>query len=371
MKLVVRICLLWSLAVCSLHSIAQTEIFNIGGPKFLQLSEEVPADLTSQRALVVISVPTETQGGYDTRGNWRLLAQKSHKLLRQIGVDPVGYVYVDDLNAGPEVKNSFLELMRARRVKNILYVSRTGTLPNEEFMVMVTPFSEAENGYIASGQQAWKETHQELERVMIRLGRQVLRQQIERSNFLIPEGPEYLNDLAVFNGTRYENYPTRLQSLKLAVIAFQKIKPSSDMDEEALSRINYYNSKVDQKNALLKEILKNYPYKYELVDVTDEDELYREGFQYALMPLQSTGRSIKRILNYQNTSNETHQMSTTYKVNGEVILKKIPADANVTKYYIKQTIIKDIHVGDVWDADVSWDQALNNFVFNLRKAFKR
>ena len=350
---------------------AQTEILDIGGPKFLNLTDQVPENLTSQRSLIIVSVPEVEVGEFNLRGDWKTLALKSHKFFRQIGVDPIGYVYLDDLNAGPEVRNSFLSLIRSRRVKNIISVSQTGSLPNEEYSIVVTPYSDNEDSYINSGQQAWKESHQELERVMVRLGRQILRQQIERSNFLIPEGPEYLSDLAVFNGTRYENYPSRLQSLKLAVVAFQKLEPTEDMTEDVVAQINYYNSKVDKKNALLMEIMKNYPFKYDLVQVSDADELYRAGYQYALMPLRSTGSAIKRILNYQSTPNETHQMSTTYKVNGEVTLKKIPAVANVTKYYIKQTIVKDVHVGDVWDAESSWDQALYNFVFNLRKSFKR
>lgn len=371
MNLFCRIVLLitFCIGVAPLH--AQTEILDIGGPKFLSLTDQVPENLTSQRSLIIISVPEVEVGEFRLRGDWKTLALKSHTFFRQIGVDPIGYVYIDDLNAGPEVKNSFLSLIQSRKVKNIISVTQTGSLPNEEFSILITPFSNNEENYISSGQQAWKETHQELERVMVRLGRQILRQQIERSNFLIPEGPEYLSDLAVFNGTRYENYPSRLQSLKLAVVAFQKLEPTQDMEEDVLDQLNYYNNKVDQKNALLLEIMKNYPFKYDLVEVSDADALYKAGYQYALMPLQSTGSAIKRILNYPITPNETHQMSTAYKVNDEVSLKKIPSKANVIKYYIKQTIVKDVHVGDVWDADGSWDQALNNFVFNLRKAFKR
>lgn len=350
---------------------AQTEIFDIGGPKFLTIREDLPEDLTSQRSLVIISIPVKDESGYKVRGNWQELAVKSHKFLRQIGVDPIGYVYLDDLNAGPEVKNSFLNVMRTRKVSNLVLISKTGQLPNEEFSIMVTPFSEAEKGYLASGQNAWYQSHGELERVMIRLGRQVLRQEIERSNFLIPEYPEYLNDFAVVDGTRYENFPSRIQNYKLAVVAFQKLVPSGTMSEDAKAQVEYYNNKIDQKNALLVELMKNYPFQYELVNDSDNQQLYKDGFQYVMIPLQSTGKSIKRILNYPNSASETHQISTTYNYNGELEMKKIPADANLTKYYIKQTVVNDIHVGDVWDADTSWDTALNNFILNIRKAFNK
>ena len=355
----------------SLNSEAQTEIFDIGGPKFLNVLEELPEDLTSQRSLVIISIPVQEKGGFKVRGDWQKLAVKSHKFLRQIGVDPIGYVYLDDLNAGPEVKSSFLNLMRTRKVTNLVLVSQTGELPNEEFSIMVTPFSEAEKGYLASGQNAWYQKNPELERVMINLGRQVLRQEMERSNFLIPEVPEYLNDFAVVDGTRYENFPSRIQNYKIAVVSFQKLTPSGNMSADASAQIEYYNKKVDQKNALLVELLKKYPFQYELVNTSDNDKLYKDGFQYVLIPLQCTGRSIKSILKYPVIASETHQMSTVYKVTGESELRKMPVDANLTKYYIKQTVVNDIHVGEVWDADVSWDLALNNFILNIRKAFNK
>ena len=364
-----RIFLFLVFVISGLCARAQTKIFDIGGPKFLNVKNELPEDLTSQRSLVIISTPVQEKSGYQVRGDWQKLAVRSHKFLRQIGVDPIGYVYIDDLNAGPEVKFSFLNLMRTRKVTNLVLITKTGELPNEEFSIMVTPFSESENGYLSSGQDAWNQSHHELEQVMVNLGRQVLRQEIERSNFLIPEVPEYISDFAVIAGTRFENYPSRIQNYKIAVVAFQKLTPQGQLSADAQAEVNYFNNKVDQKNALLVEILKKYPFKYELVNIVDSEELYKQGFQYVMLPLQSTGRSIKRILNFSNSDSETHQMSTTYKMNGEVELKKIPANANLTKFYIKQTAVNDIHVGEVWDADVSWDLSLYNFVENINKAF--
>ncbi len=371
MHLAQRTYLLIALLIGCFHLQAQTKLLDLGGPKFLNVLDELPEDLTSQRSLVIISIPVEKESGYNVRGDWQKLALKSHQFLRQIGVDPIGFVYQDDLNAGPEVKNSFLEVMRKRQVRNLVLITQSGSLVNQEFSVLVTPFSEAEKGYLSSGQNAWYQSHRQLEQIMINLGRQVLRQEMERSNFLIPEYPEFLSDLAVINGTRYENFPSRIQNYKIAVVAFQKLTPSASMAADARSQVDYYNQKIDQKNALLREILKKYPFKYELVNEMDHAKLYKDGFQYVLLPLQSTGESIKRILRYPAATPETHQMSTTYQVNGEVNMKKIPAKANLTKFYIKQTVVYDVYVGDVWDADTSWELALNNFVLNIRKAFKR
>ncbi|MEQ9302292.1 MAG: hypothetical protein RJQ14_00140, partial [Marinoscillum sp.] len=84
----------------------------------------------------------------------------------------------------------------------------------------------------------------------------------------------------------------------------------------------------------------------------------------------SIGKSIKRILNYQGLKTETHYVSSTFDAVGKSTLERISVDANVTKYYIKQTIVKDVHTGE-WDADATWELALRNFVLNLRKAFNK
>ncbi|MEQ8470275.1 MAG: hypothetical protein RIC35_03780 [Marinoscillum sp.] len=355
------------LLICSLAS-AQNEIVNLSGPKFLSLSSQLPEDLTRERVIVVISVPSKQSGRFEIRGNWKDLAQKSHKFFRQIGVDPVGYIYQDDINAGPEVKSAYLELLSSRQVKNIVMVEQSGSATEVNYTLTVTPF--APEGFVTNGQLGWRDTHEELERVMIRLGRQVLRQELTRSNLLIPEFPEYLNDLVVFKGNRLENYPSRLASLKLAVVKFQEVKISSEMNQALIDQVNAYNLEVAEKNKRIVEIMSQYPFQYDLVDASDEDQLYKMGYQYALMPLSSTGRSIKRILNYQSLKTETHYVSSRFDAQGNGLLERIPVDANATKYYIKQTIVKDVHTGE-WDADATWDLAMHNFVYNLRKAFRR
>lgn len=143
------------------------------------------------------------------------------------------------------------------------------------------------------------------------------------------------------------------------------------MDQQLLDQISQYNTEVARKNERIKEIMKAYPFKYDLVQETDESKLYDSGYQYALMSVSSTGRSVKRILNYPSSKSETHYVSATISNEGETALKRIPVQANITKYYIKQTIVKDVHTGKVWDADAPWEEALRNYILNLRKAFKK
>lgn len=355
--------------ISMLATAQQTDMLEVGSPKFVLLSDQLPEDLTSERSIVIVSVPSVKQGRFEMRGDWKKLARAAHKTLRKIGVDPIAYLYKDDINAGPEVQDAYKRLFDQRKVQNLIYLKLEGDEYTGTYHLTVTPFDKEE--YVKNGQQGWKESDPSLSNVMLRLGRQVLRQELVRSNFIIPEGPEFLGDLVAFSGNRLQNYPTRIQRLSLAVVPFQKIPVRDDVDPELNTEINNYNAEVERKNARMTQILENYPYKWELVEETESDELYEQGYQYVLLRLSSTGRSVKNILNYPTSPSETHYMTHTYNLEGEPDLVQIPVNASVTKYYIKQTALKDIHVGKVWDADATWEEALQNFLFNLRQELER
>lgn len=345
----------------SLVAQAQYLVLEVGSPKYIAIREELPKTLTNERSLVIISVPTEKTGMYDQRGNWKKLAREVHGYFRQIGIDAIAYFYIDDLNAGPEVKSVYLSLFEKRNVKNIISVK----LDDSGYEIIVTAFDAKD--YLKNGQPGWHTTSPDLETGMVRLGRQILRQEMEQSNYLIPEQPEYVQDLKIIKGTRYENFPSRLQSQKLAVVTFPKVPTDHISDPELLRNVEAYNTQVDQKNALLEQIMENYPFKYEMVTYTDEEQLYKGGYQYALIPLSSSAQTLHNLLDYPKEKGVKHYVSHGM----DNAMNHMPVHANATKYYIKQTIVKDVHTGDEWDADVTWDLALRNFIYNLRVAFKK
>lgn len=342
------------------------ELVKLGELKYLNFSKGLPENLASTRSAVIVSVSPDSDT-YETRSKWIGLTEAIHKSFRKIGIDAIIYIHQDDLNAGPEVTNAYREIFDQRNVKNLIYITKIKKANTSTYSILVTPFQA--DGFMKNGQEAWQESSDELDHVVLMLGRQILRQDLERSNFLIPEHPEYLNDLSVFTGTRFENYPSRLQSLPMAVVAFEKASTENLSDPEVIQQIEAYNLQIDEYNNELAEIMKSYPYKYEIVQEKNEEVLYDRGFQYALMPMSSSAKSIKRILDYKTTPAETVIISTVVLQDSLKALKRMPADANVTKYYIKQTIVKDLHTGNVWDADVSWQKALKNFIFHLKAAF--
>lgn len=344
----------------------QAEVVRIGELRYVNLSNELPENLASTRSAVIVSVSPDS-GRYETRAQWKELTSILHQNLAKVGIDAIVYVHQDDLNAGPEVTEAYRTIFQQRNIANLIYIHHEKTGYRSLYSLMITPFHV--DGFMENGQDAWYQSSPDFDRLILRLGRQILRQEMEMGNFLILEHPEYLDDLVVFQGTRYENYPSRLRSLPLAVVAFQKASTENLSDPEVIRKIEAHNAQMDQYNLELREIMKTYPYKYEIVEETSEEKLYDRGFQYALMPMSSSARSIKKILNYPTSPSETVSISSVLTKDSLKALKRMPIDVNVTKYYIKQTIVKDLHTGDEWDADVTWQRALTNFIHHLQVAF--
>ncbi|MFT7029812.1 MAG: hypothetical protein ACJA2C_001205 [Marinoscillum sp.] len=346
-----------------------TEVVQLGGPYAVKRSDLLPENLTSERSLVIISTPTVIIDNVPCIDKWKEMVLSVHPTLRKIGVDPIAYIHITDLMSGAEITAKYHSLLVLRRVENILVFTKTNNEEATNYQLMVTSY--AGNGtFIKQGQDVWEETYTDINRLMLRMGRQVLRQKLVRSNFLVPESPEYLEDLPIFNGTKYENFPSRLLNQKLAVVPFSKVEIEGVKDEAALSIINQYNGEVEASNERLVEIMKSYPYKYEIVNKIKMEELYQAGFQYVLMSITSSGESAKRMLNYSTISKETHHMISSFDNNSVPVLVKTPSRALVTKYYIKQTIVNDLHTGIAWDAGLNWEEGLKNFLGNLNQTIK-
>ncbi|WP_258102985.1 hypothetical protein [Marinoscillum sp. MHG1-6] len=322
---------------------------------------QVPEDLTSSRSVVIIDVPDQDVKGFKVRADWKKLARTAHGGLKQIGVDAILYLNRDDLKAGPEITLVYENVLMNRRVSNLILIQEVGEGYEKAYKLKI--FDKVQG--IALYDPYYSITAPGMEELMLLLGRQVLRQGVSRSNLLILDQPEYLDNLSLFSGTRFVNVSSRLKSQTLAVILFDTITAPSGLSEQDLVEIKNENVLIRQQNAELANIMQRYPLKYELVYFKGIEDLYRKGFQYVLLPVISTGKTIKKMLDYETSDAETMYVSETQHLNDKPVLKKIPVQAVQAKYYIKQTIVNDIHVGKRWDADVSWQQALNNFLDNI------
>lgn len=322
---------------------------------------QVPENLTSSRSVVIMDVPDEISRGFVVRSDWKKVAAQAHGSLRKIGVDAIMYLNRGDLQCNPEITLVYENVLAQRKVSNLILLKVAEGASGKEYRLNI--YDKVQG--IALFDPYYTITAASIEELMLLLGRQVIRQNLERSNFLILDRPEYLDDLTLHKGTRYTNVPTRLKSQTLGVILFDTVSIPPGLSENNILEIRELNQSIRNKNDELKSIMSRYPFKYKFTYFKDVKDLYQQGYQYALFPVISSGKTVKQMLDYETSEAETMYVSETFHLDGKPTLKKIPVNASQTKYYIKQTIVDDIHVGKRWDADVTWQSALNNFLDNL------
>ncbi|MFM7854931.1 MAG: hypothetical protein ACKO96_24130, partial [Flammeovirgaceae bacterium] len=190
----------------------------------------------------------------------------------------------------------------------------------------------------------WKQSNTsqtELLRIIYRLAISNLK----RQNFLINDLPELDINITYFTGRLNQNFSVEAKSFKTAV---------PKMETETENR---------ELEVFLKEF---YPFKYELVDSKiEEADLGAKGFRTILRMVHAPGNIAREVLGYDPTQ-AGRSIATTYFVDGAPQIKTIPATDRVYKFYIKNIEYGNIFLGNKWDADTTWQDALRNYIMALR-----
>jgi len=310
-----------------------------------------PTDLQSSRSAVIVNVNED----------WKEFSANVHGKLRLMSIDAIQYIDYNDLNAGNDATLPILDYLKLREVENILTFSKNSIGQYEVNITGAQKFLQAGQHKSASFANV------ELEDLLKYMANELIKAELLKNNFLIADKPELLSDIDALKGRKFEVHARDVATQKLAVPRFKKIAQAViDASTEKESLVSF-NQQVDRMNIELSEIMKEFPYKYELVDDLDSKELYRKGFQFALFHLDTRGVTIKKMMNMTVDDAETEYISSG--INNA--LKRINVEELVTKYYIKQVYTNDVYTGDKWDADITWQKSLKNFLFNYRKFVKR
>ncbi|CAD5269223.1 conserved hypothetical protein [Imperialibacter sp. EC-SDR9] len=356
---------------------AQEEEINIAGFRFLDYTNDLPADLLSGRSAVFVSVPPKSRGTSE-RGDWKGFSTEMHQEFRKMGIDAVAYLNIDDVMAGTDVTEAFSDFLNSRQIKNLILLSKVNLKiagkESERVVVVITPYDGTKT-YMSNGQQAWKDQDKDLEKVVKNLGKAVYKSKQENKNFLITEKPEFFTDVDIVTKRRFPSFAGDLKIDKLAVPMYTKVeipadKPGGIVNNNVEKEIQKYNAKVASSNNVLKGAMQDYPFKYELVEYDGDDKkLYNAGYQYVLLNLNTTGYTIREMLNYEVDKNETDYI-TMKTSNGKTILRTIPVHAPVYKFYVKHLVTGDVYLGTKWDADETMDEALGNYIQNFKDELK-
>jgi len=291
--------------------------------------------LITERSLVVMDWPLKPSGEFMVRGDWQKAAKDVQKSLGRMGVDAIAYIHAQDWNASAESNRIFREFFEKRQVKHILTVGMKEGL----YEVTVQPMDPSA--------KPWQTNGGSLNQLMYRLAREIQTSGKTAENFLPADAPEIVSDVPFSSWTASMNFPDAIKRLKIGVA----------------------KGATEAENSRLAQLMEQYPFQYDLIDYTTDEEAFRKGYQFVLVRMATSGESIRKLLNYKMTGGETHYMSTV-SVDERIKLKAIPIDAFVHKYYFRNTVNHEAYVGVDWDADVTWEQSLTNFVRNLRIAFR-
>jgi hypothetical protein len=264
-----------------------------------------------------------------------------HAGLMRSGIDAVAYFEADRVFAGPDVEDAFSKYFSTREIECLVICDKL----ENNYAITITPFN-AKAGFVEPGQRAWSTSDAYLKEALRQLYSQALNT-YKKENLLISEVPELNLSVNVITARRTEAFAT---DLKVDGLAVQKFG--------------------DERDAELEEIMKAYPFKYKLVDAgIPEPELRKQGLFYILRFVHSRGPVAKALLGYEVREGETALVSVTYE-NGVERVKTIPAEIPVYKFYFRQIEFNNVFLGTRWDADVSWQKGLQNFITGFKRELR-
>lgn len=324
----------------------------------LNKSLKVPATINSERSAVIVHVP-DLKTDFRRVGDWKKLAREAHRSLITMGIDPIIYLNHYDLMVSPESQEAYVELLSRREVKNVLFLTKK----ESGFDFHIVAFN-GKRSIIDNQADAFFVSGTDLYGTMLKTGKEIKRADYEIENFLIPEKPFFLPGISIIEKTQLKNYPGILRRSTLAVERFTKLSPPENASAEIADKYARLNAEVDTNNAQLDSIMKKYPYDYVMIDPMSDDDLVRNRHQFVLRHLGGSTETIRRMLDYTVSPNENYFVSIIPVMPDQTRTKTVPKDAIVYKFYIRQNISKNVHVGE-WDADETWQDALRNMIGNL------
>lgn len=335
-------------------------------------SNTVPKELLLSKSIVVISMFDNER---DIRGDWKTLAEEAHFYVKKLGIDAVLYFYIDDLIAGYDLQRSISQQLIKRDIKNVFMLSKDKVNGRDQFIGVLTQF-DSKPSFVSNNQMAWKSQTSDLEILFRNLARSIDNTDLTLENLLIIDSPEYYRGVDIIRGKRFENFNTDLRIDQIAIPKFMDLPVPENTKARSTSEmveiLENENNKNLGRNGQLEQIMSNYPYKFQIVPYEyDEKKILAKGFQFVLMRIGSSGKNVRKLLGYE-ISDDIKELITIKKNSlGEVNVKSIPIDGMVYKYYVKHINSGDIYLGEQWDGDDNWQDALNNHMTLIIEKLKK
>ncbi len=298
----------------------------------IQSSETVPTKLLSSRSVVLYA---------------HSISQKdlveAQSAFQQIGIDAIACFETDIVLAGKDITKAYAEYFVNRQITYLLFLEKLAT----GYQITGVTFDQMPTLYDAK-LPVWRLQKGRLNELLRTLFQDSWRSQ-KKQNYLVNEYPETDIIIDPFKGNRKEFYAIDLKVDNLAVPKFGNEAMDKELDD-------FFKT--------------NYPLKYKITEAgVAEPDLRKQGFNYVLCYVHTTGKAAKEILGYDMTKVETAYASITFP-SGQLQLKAIPAEADVYKFYFRHIDNGNVFFGTKWDSDVTWLDALRNHILGFKAEAK-
>lgn len=253
--------------------------------------------------------------------------------FQKTGIDAVAYFPFDLLTSGKDAAVGFHAFLTKREISNLVFAEKRPGM----FRLSITPF-EGDLKIVQPNQPAWTISDRLLVEALKNLNRTALAT-LDRKNLLINNYPETDLSIDVIRGKRNEFYAV---DMKVDLVAVPKFG-------------------IDSLDSQLERIFEtHFPFTYKLVEPgVSERDMRKQGMLYTLCFMHARADAVRDLLGYPPRQSESAFVSITYPGEQQQA-KTISGSRPVFKVYFKHIDSGNIFLGNKWDADVTWQQALIN-----------
>ena len=297
----------------------------------IKFTNQVPKDLLAERSVVI----------YPATMSEKELTE-IQRYFQQTGIDAVNYIDITYLLAGFDISKRYSIYFNSRKIKYLILVQKT----ERNFQFNILEYNNTAE-FSDPSKEAWKVSGITLAETLQVTYRACIASQ-RKQNLLINDLPEKIQSLSYFNGKQIEGFSSYARSFKIAIP-----KCNCSLDQEL--------------DTLLKEFS---PLTYELVESgTTDTQLDQAGFRCVLRFVHSRGAVVKELLGYDISQLAKSIPSVSY-LQGQSQIKTILSNALVYKFYIKNIDYGDIYLGNKYDADIEFRDALRNYLLAMKYDFR-
>jgi hypothetical protein len=269
--------------------------------------------------------------------------QEAQKYFQQTGIDAINYLDIDYVLAGADPSRTFFNYFNTRNIKFLIVLQKK----DKEYQSIITEYSGTKE-FVDKVHRSWKQSHLSFVELLRTIYRFAISTQ-KKENFLINDVPEIGIDLRFFKEAPAQRFSNDVRTFKSAIPRW-----GNEQDDRQLE-------------VFVKE---NLPLKCELVDPNLTDaELDQKGYRLVLRFVHTRGDAARDILGYDVTQTAS-SLLINYFVDGAPQVRTIPSKKMIYKFYFKNTEYGNIFLGNKWDADETWQDALRNHILSLRSELR-